>query len=143
MKLDIVTIERQVYSADDVDMVNVPGSEGDMGIRARHEPLVTALREGVLEIIRGAERETMAIGGGFLEVRNSHVVILADAAEQADEIDVARAEAARARAEAAIREAPRQEDAEAALHALRRATVRLDVAKRGRRRTGGGERVAD
>jgi F-type H+-transporting ATPase subunit epsilon len=142
MHVDIVTIERQVYSADDVDMVNVPGAEGDMGIRARHEPLVTALREGVLELIRGDEREVMAIGGGFLEVRNSTVVILADVAEQAHEIDVARAEQARARAEQTLKEAPHTEDAEAALAALRRATVRLDVAKRGRRRASG-DRVGE
>jgi F-type H+-transporting ATPase subunit epsilon len=105
-----------------------------MGILARHEPIVTALREGVVEIVRPEARDVLAIGGGFVEVRQSHVVILADAAEHAHEIDVARAEQARQRAEQALKEAPRKEDAEEALAALRRATVRMEVAKRARRR---------
>jgi ATP synthase F1 epsilon subunit len=108
-RLDVVTIERQVYSANDVDMVIAPGTEGVMGILPRHEPLITGLAEGVLEIVRGENREILAIGGGFMEVRGSQVVVMADVAEHADEIDIARAEAARARAEQAIREAPRSE----------------------------------
>jgi len=136
LQLDIVTIERQVYSADDVDMVIAPGSEGVLGILPRHEPIITALKEGELEIIRGGAREILAIGGGFMEVRGTRVVVMADVAEHAEEIDEARAEAARQRAEEALRAAPRAEDAEQALASLRRAQVRLKVA---RRRRGGRE----
>ncbi len=137
MQLNVVTIERQVYSADDVDMVNVPGIEGVMGILPRHSPVVTALREGDLEIIRGENREHLAIGGGFMQVRNSEVVVMADVAEKADEIDEDRAEQARQRAQQALAEAGDRVDMEKALAALRRAEVRLKVAKRGRRRREG------
>lgn len=130
MTLDIVTVERAIYHADDVDVVVVPGSEGVMGILPRHAPIVTALKEGELEIVRGENREILAIGGGFMEVRESQVVILAEAAEHADDIDVARAEAARARARQAVSEAPDKQDMEKAMAALKRAEVRLRVSKK-------------
>ena len=85
------------------------------------------------EIVRGEDREILAIGGGFMEVRGPQVVVMADVAEHAEEIDLARAEQARARAEEALREAPRAEDMAEALAALRRAAVRIQVAKRVRR----------
>ena len=138
LQLDVVTIERQVYSANDVDMVIAPGTEGVMGILPRHEPIITGLKEGELEIIRGETREILAIGGGFMEVRTNQVVVMADVAEHAEEIDIARAEAARARAEQVIREMPRTEDAEKAMMALQRASVRLKVARRRRKEGGGG-----
>jgi F-type H+-transporting ATPase subunit epsilon len=142
MKLDIVTIEREVFKADDVDMVILPGTEGEMGILPRHEPLMSGLKEGVLQIVRGDEREVLAIGGGFVEVRNSHVIIMADVAEQSDEIDVERAEAARRKAIATIENVPETMEREEALASLRRAEVRLKAA---RRRSGGGgsARVSD
>ncbi len=130
MILDIVTVERAIYHADDVDVVVVPGTEGVMGILPRHAPVVTALKEGELEIVRPGGREVLAIGGGFMEVRESQVVILAEAAEHADEIDIARAEAARARARQAIDEAPDKQDMEKAMAALKRAEVRLRVSKK-------------
>jgi F-type H+-transporting ATPase subunit epsilon len=136
LQVDVVTIERRVYSAEDVEMVIAPGSEGEMGVLPRHEPLVTALKEGELEIVRPGARDILAIGGGYMQVRPSHVVIMADVAEQADEIDLERAEAARRRAEERLREAPKDVDAAQALAALRRAQVRLKVARRHRRRTG-------
>ena len=135
LKLDIVTIERAVLSHDDVDMVLLPGTEGEMGILPRHEPLMSGLKEGVLEFDRGGEREILAIGGGFVQVRNSHVIVMADKAEQSDEIDEARAEAARQRALRTIESTPETMDREEALASLRRAEVRLKVAKR---RRGGG-----
>lgn len=137
MTLDIVTVERSIYHADDVDVVVVPGTEGVMGILPRHAPVVTALKEGMLEIVRGSGREILAIGGGFMEVRESQVVILAEAAEHADEIDVARAEAARVRARQVVEEAPDKQDMEKAMAALRRAEVRLRVSrKRAQQATG-------
>ena len=82
LQLEVVTIERRVYSADDVDMVIAPGSEGVMGILPRHEPIITGLKEGELEIIRGETREILAIGGGFMEVRANQVVVMAVVADR-------------------------------------------------------------
>jgi F-type H+-transporting ATPase subunit epsilon len=141
LSLEVVTIEREVYRADDVDMVIAPGTEGELGILPRHEPLITSLKEGVLQIVRGAERDLLAIGGGFLEVHGTHVVVMADVAEQAEEIEITRAEEARRRAERVLAETPAGQDARAATAALRRATVRLKVARHrraGRPGEGGG-----
>ena len=102
-RLEIVTAERIVLS-DEVDQINVPGAAGRMGILARHEPLLTSLIPGELDIIKNGERTPFAISGGFMEVLPDHVTILADTAERADEIDEARAEAARRRAEELMRE---------------------------------------
>ena len=101
--LEIVTIERKVYS-EDVDMVIAPGSEGELGILPNHTPLLTTLTEGVLRVKRGGDEEVFAIGGGIMEVLPNKVIVLADAAEASDEIDVARAEQARQRAEALLKE---------------------------------------
>ena len=133
IRLDIVTIERQVFS-EDVDMVVAPGIEGVLGILPHHAPLMTALKEGELIIKRKGEPDQLvAIGGGFLEVRPDHVTVLADSAEQADEIDIARAEEARKRAEELLKQKP-GDAAQAALieQALRRATARIKVARRRR-----------
>jgi F-type H+-transporting ATPase subunit epsilon len=133
IKLDIVTIERQVFS-EDVDMVVAPGTEGMMGILPHHAPLMTALKPGELIVRRaGTPDRLIAIGGGFMEVRPDKVTILADTAEHADEIDVARAEEARKRAEDLLKEKPSDAAQYAALEiALRRAEVRLKVARRRR-----------
>lgn len=131
LKLEIVTQERRVYSADDVEMVVAPGTEGEMGILPHHAPLITSLQEGVMRVKRGAGREeVLAIHGGFMEVLPDQVTVLADSAERAEEIDIARAEEARQRAEDLMRQ--RREDkvdyarAEAA---LRRSIIRLKVAE--------------
>lgn len=132
IQLDVVTVERRVYSADDVSMVVVPGSEGVMGILPNHAPIVTALKQGELEIIRGESRESLAIGGGFVQIRGSHVVVMADAAEQAEDIDIERAEAARERARKALAEAPADANLEHNLAALHRAEIRIKVARKRR-----------
>ena len=126
--LEIVTAERVVLS-DDVDQINAPTKDGRVGILPRHEPLLTILDGGELDIIKGAERTEFAVTGGFMEVLPNRVTILADTVERADEIDEARAEQARARAEERLRQ--RQSDQEAALAEaeLRRALVRLKVAQ--------------
>ena len=138
-RLEIVTAERIVLS-DEVDQINVPGAAGRMGILARHEPLLTSLIPGELDIIKNGERTPFAISGGFMEVLPDHVTILADTAERADEIDEARAEAARRRAEELMRERRSDQEAMLAESQLRRAMVRLSVArlKRGGRRSGPG-----
>ena len=136
-QLEIVTAERVILS-DEVDQVVVPGAAGRMGILARHEPLMTSLIPGEMDIIRRGERIPFAISGGFMEVLPDRVSILADTVERADEIDESRAEAARQRAELLLRE--RRSDQELALAEaqLRRAMIRLQVArlKRSGRRGG-------
>jgi len=132
-RLEIVTAERMVF-ADDVNEVVAWGTEGQLGILPHHAPLMTMLQPGDLLIKRDNEEEYLAITGGFLEVRPDKVIILADACERAEEIDVARAEAAKRRAEATLKERPSEVDTAAAEAALRRSLARLKVAERRRRK---------
>jgi len=133
-KIDIVTAERIVYS-EEVDAVVAPGVEGQLGILPHHAPLMTTLQAGELVVRKGADEETMAISGGFLEVRPDHVIVLADQAERAEEIDASRAEAARKRAEERLKDKQATGlDATRAETALRRALVRLSVADKIKRR---------
>ncbi len=134
VRLDIVTAERAVY-AEDVDMVIAPGVEGQLGILPHHAPLMTMLQPGELRVKKGGEEVSLAISGGFLEVRPDRVVVLADAAERAEEIDVARAEEAKRRAQERLaeRRAPGIDEARTEV-ALHRALTRLKVAERVRRR---------
>ena len=131
MRLEIVSAERVVYS-EDVDVVVAPGIDGDLGILPRHTPLLTALRPGEIMVRTDGEETYMAVSGGFLEVLGNKVTILADAAEQADEIDEQRAEAAVARAQETLAASPAQVDLERAVAALRRSQARLRVARRRR-----------
>ncbi len=136
LHLEIVTIERKIFD-DHVNMVIAPGTEGMLGILPRHTPLITGLSFGELQIKKdGQEDQFFAIGGGFMEVQPDHVVVLADAAEHAEEIDVVRAEEARRRAEEFLSKAEEREDFERAEAALRRSIIRIKVAER-RRRVGG------
>ncbi len=133
IRLDIVTAEQMVYSGE-VDMVIAPGVEGQLGILPHHTPLMTTLQAGELRVKKGGEEVSLAISGGFLEVRPDRVVILADAAERAEEIDVARAEAAKHRArERLAKKLPGIDEAQAET-ALRRSLARLKVAEMVRRR---------
>jgi F-type H+-transporting ATPase subunit epsilon len=136
LKIDIVTAERIVYSAE-VDTVIAPGAEGQLGILPHHAPLMTILQAGELIVRKGGQEEIMAISGGFLEVRPDRVIVLADQAERAEEIDVSRAAEARKRAEERL--AGRKETGEDTARieaALRRALVRLSVAERVKARKG-------
>jgi F-type H+-transporting ATPase subunit epsilon len=134
IKLDIVTAEKVVFS-EDVDVLVAPGIEGELGILPRHAPLMTALQPGELRVKTGAEEFSMAISGGFLEVRPDRVIVLADAAERAEEIDLSRAEEAKRRAEQRLSDHTAELDLRRAEAALRRALVRLRVAGRRRRRS--------
>ncbi|MGD0795181.1 MAG: F0F1 ATP synthase subunit epsilon [Dehalococcoidales bacterium] len=130
IKLDIVTAERVVFSGD-VNEVVAPGIEGQLGILPHHAPLMTILQAGELVAKREGQDEIMAISGGFLEVRPDRVIILADAAERAEEIDMARAEAAKKRAEERLRDRKAIGlDEAAAEAALKRAITRLSVAEK-------------
>jgi len=133
IKLDVVTAERQVFS-DDVDVIVAPGIEGQLGILPHHAPLVTMLQPGELMVRKGGVELYLAVTGGFLEVRPDRVIVLADAAERVEEIDVARAEEAKRRAEEQLREQPPGVDMAKAEASLRRALARLDVAERRRKR---------
>ena len=136
IKIDIVSAERLVYS-DEVDVVVAPGVEGQLGILPHHAPLMTMLQPGELLLRKGKEEVSLCITGGFLEVRPDRIVILADAAEKCEEIDMARAEAAKRRAEERLKGRVSETDLAQAHAALARAVVRLKVAERHRRRRGG------
>ena len=131
-KLEIVTAERMVFS-DEVSALIAWGVEGQLGILPHHAPLMTMLQPGDLMIRKDKEEEYLAISGGFLEVRPDKVIILADACERVDEIDIARAEEAKKRAQETLKAAPLTVDAAVAEAALRRSIARLKVAERKRR----------
>lgn len=133
IKLDIVTAERRVFSGE-VDEVVAWGTEGQMGILPSHAPLMTMLQPGELLVKKGGDEEYLAIAGGFLEVRPDRIVILADACERSEEIDVQRAEAAKRRAEETLKTRPPGLDVAATEAALRRSLVRLKVAEKRRHR---------
>jgi F-type H+-transporting ATPase subunit epsilon len=136
IRLDIVTAERQVFS-DDVDVVVAPGIEGEMAILPHHAPLMTTLKLGELRVRKGGEELSLAVTGGFLEVRPDRITILADAAERSEEIDIARAEAAKRRAEERLSHLGAGVDGARAEAALRRAMIRIKVGEKRRRRRGG------
>ncbi len=131
---DIVTQERVVYS-EDVDMVIAPGVEGVLGILPHHMPLLTELTVGELRIKRAGTEESFAIGGGFMEVRPDLVTVLAESAEHSTEIDIARAEEARARAEQLL-QGTGPKDMARIEASLRRSQVRLRVARKRQSRVG-------
>ncbi len=134
IKVDIVTAERVVLSTD-ADEVIAPGVEGQLGILPHHAPLMTTLQSGELIVKHGGEEYTLAISGGFLEVRPDRVIILADNAERAEEIDVARAESAKKRAEERLKDRRAEGYDQATVEAaLRRAVARLSVAEKIQRR---------
>ena len=138
LRLEIVTPERLAYE-DDVDAVSVPGIEGELGILPHHAPLVSTLGFGELRIRKGGAEEIFAIVGGFVQVRPDKVVVMAETADLAAEIDVEKAQEARREAERAL-ESGYQEGADlaAARAQLQTALLRIRLAERrhreGRRR---------
>jgi F-type H+-transporting ATPase subunit epsilon len=134
IRCEIVSQDRMVYQAD-ADMVLLPGSEGEMGILPNHAPLLTTLKFGVIKVRSKGHEEVFTVAGGVAEVQPDIVTILADAAENVEEIDVARAEAARKRADEMLAKGP-PPDSDAYLKieaALRKSNLRLDAVKRFRR----------
>jgi F-type H+-transporting ATPase subunit epsilon len=131
--LEIVTPDRSLVR-EDVDEVEVPGSEGYLGILPGHAPLLSTLAVGELWYRVGTERHYMALAGGFVEVLPDRVTILANIAERPQDIDVGRAEAAKRRAEERLAKASVDIDAERARIALLRSLIRLQVAARARTR---------
>jgi F-type H+-transporting ATPase subunit epsilon len=133
LTLEIVTPDRSVV-AEKVDEVEIPGAEGYFGVLPGHTPLLAMLQVGELWYRKGSETVYLSIAFGFAEVLPDRVTILAQLAERADEIDIARAEAAKRRAEERISQPALEMDYERARIAMMKALIRLQVASRARTR---------
>lgn len=134
LHIEVITPERKVYE-DDVDMVIAPGTEGYLGILPHHAPLLTGLGPGEFRVKKGGTEEVLAVFGGFMDVRGDRVVVLTEAAEHAEEIDVQQAQEARERARQALEAGTLNAADEArARAALQRELIRVRVAERRRRR---------
>ena len=131
IRCEIVSQDRTVFEGD-VDIVVLPGTDGEMGVLPNHAPLLSTLNMGVVTVRYGGGEEVFTITGGLVEVQPDIVTVLADAAEQVDEIDIARAEEAKKRAEELLSEGPPPDtDAYLAIEAaLRRSNLRLDAVRR-------------
>ncbi len=138
LSVEIVTGERVVYTETDVDMVVAPGADGTLGILPHHAPLVSLLANGELRIKKGGQEQSIVVFGGYIEVTPDKVIVLADSAERAEEIDVDRAEAARRSAEELKAKRETGVDLAEAELSLRRAAVRLRVGQRRTSRRGPG-----
>ena len=136
LRLEIITAERQVY-ADDVEIVVAPGTEGQLGILPRHTPLMTALQPGEIMVRKNGEPTYLAVTGGFMEVMGNKVTILADACERSEEIDEELAREAMQQAQERLERRGTDLELEQAVRAMRRAAVRLNVARRRRSRPDG------
>lgn len=129
LKLEIVTPEGVTYS-ENVEMVTLPGAEGEMGIYPNHVPLMTQVTAGEVTARREGREEWLAVGDGFVEVTGEHVAILTDMAIKADNIDEAKAEEARKRAEARLAEKLDDEEAALVNAALAHSLAQLKVKRR-------------
>jgi len=134
IRCEIVSQDRTVFQGD-VDIVILPGAAGEMGILPHHAPVLAILKYGVVKVRHSGKEELFTVAGGMAEVQPDIVTILADAAENVEDIDITRALAAKKRAEDALANVP-PEDQDTYLRmeaALRRSNLRLDVARRYRR----------
>ena len=131
LKLEIVTPDAKVFS-EDVDMVTLPGVEGEMGIYPHHVPLLTQIVPGEIVARKGGQDYFLAIGEGFVEVTGDHVAILADMAIRAENIDEAKAEEARRRAEARLTENLGDEESATVQAVLTHSLAQLKVKRRGK-----------
>lgn len=131
IRCEIVSQDRQVFSGD-ADMVIVPGAAGEMGILPHHSPLLSTLQYGVVRVRYQGKEDIFTVAGGVVEVLPDCVTLMADAAENIADIDVARAEAARKRAEnQMLKGPPHDSDTYLAIEAaLRRSNLRLDAVRR-------------
>lgn len=134
IRCEIVSQDRTVF-AGDVDIVVLPGAAGEMGILPKHAPVLTTLKYGIVKIRKSGKEELFTVAGGVAEVQPDIVTILADAAENVEEIDEARADAARQRAEEVLAKGvPADTDAYLAMEAaLRKSNLRLDAVRRYRK----------
>lgn len=135
LTVEIITGERIVYRQEEVDSVVAPGSEGALGILPGHAKLVSLLAQGEMKIRRGGDEEYFAVFGGFIEVTDNKVIILADSAERASEIDLERVSTAREQAETALRNRDAVADLAEVEASLRRAAVRERIGQKRRNRS--------
>jgi F-type H+-transporting ATPase subunit epsilon len=131
LKLEIVTPEAKIYS-EDVDMVTLPGVEGELGVYPMHVPLMTQVAPGEVAVRKGGEQHFLAVGEGFVEITGDRVAILTDMAIKADDIDEMKAEEARKRAEARLQEKLGGEESAAVTAALAHSLAQLKVKRRQR-----------
>lgn len=131
LRLEIVTPEAKAYS-EDVEMVTVPGAEGELGIYPNHAALLTTLKPGELRVLRGGQESFLAVGEGFVEVTGKSVSVLTDMALEAAHIDESAAEAAVERARAAMRDESGTDEAAALQASLQKALAQLHVKRRRR-----------
>jgi len=134
IRVEIVSQDRMVFEGD-ADIVIVPGEQGEMGILPNHAPLLSTMQFGILKVRLRGEEEDFAISGGIIEIQPDIITVLADAAENVEEIDVARAEAAKRRVEEYLEKGPPPDtDTYLALEAaLKRSNLRLEAARKYRR----------
>ena len=132
LKLEIVTPDAKVYS-EDVEMVTLPGVEGEMGIFPQHVPLMTQIVAGEIIARKGGQDFSLAVGEGVVEITGDRVAILADMAIRAESIDEAKAEEARKRAESRLAEKLDDEEAALVQAALAQSLAQLNVKRRQRR----------
>jgi F-type H+-transporting ATPase subunit epsilon len=131
LKLEIVTPEAVTYS-EEVDMVTIPATEGEMGIYPMHVPLMTTISSGEVIVRKGTQEYFLAVGEGFVEITGNRVAILTDMAIKADQIDETKAEEARKRAEARLQEKLTDEEVANVSAALAHSLAQLKVKRRNR-----------
>src|SRR5436853_1611129 len=129
LKLEIVTPEKTAYS-EDVEMVTLPGSEGELGVYPNHVPLLTTINPGELRVLKGGRETFLAIGEGFVEITGTTVSVLTDMALDVSAIDEAAAEEAVARARAAMKEDLGKEEVASVQAALQKSLAQLHVKRR-------------
>jgi F-type H+-transporting ATPase subunit epsilon len=129
LKLEIVTPEAKIYS-EDVELVTLPASEGEMGVYPMHVPLMTQVNSGELVVRKDGQDHFLAIGEGFVEITGDHVAVLTDMAMKADDIDEAQAEQARKRAEARLAEKLGDEEQATVQASLMHSLAQLKVKRR-------------
>ncbi len=131
LRLEIVTPDATAYS-EDVQMVTLPGSEGELGVYPNHVPLLTTLLPGELRVLKDGRETFLAVGEGFVEIRGERVSVLTDVALEASAIDEGAAEAAIARAQAAMKEDHGGQDVAALQATMQKALAQLNVKRRRR-----------
>jgi F-type H+-transporting ATPase subunit epsilon len=129
LRLEIVTPEQTAYS-EDVDMVTLPGTEGEFGVYPNHVPLLTTLKPGELRVTKGGRFEYLAVGEGFVEVRGDAVSVLTDMALQPEKIDESAAEQAVERARAAMKEDLGADEVATIQATMQKALAQLHVKRR-------------
>ena len=131
LRLEIVTPEAKAYS-DDVDMVVIPGRDGELGVYPQHVPVLTTIKPGELRVFKGGTQTSLAVGDGFAEITGDAISVLTDMALESSAIDEAAAEAAVARAQAAMKEDLGGEEVAAVSASLQKALAQLHVKRRQR-----------